>query len=88
MTVELVLPRHEPDSSRFIVDDPRGAAVLEYRIDGDQVDFTHTFVPPTLRGTGVAARLVQAGLAWAGQAGLSPVASCSYVAGVLARRKN
>ncbi len=87
MTTESGAPRHEPTRQRFVFGTPQGEAVLDYRIDGAQVDFTHTFVPPELRGAGVAARLVRAGLDWAEESGLKPVASCSYVAAVLARRK-
>nr|WP_282452724.1 GNAT family N-acetyltransferase [Lysobacter sp. CAU 1642] len=80
-------PRHEPAQSRFIIDDSRGQAVLEYRLGEGRVDFTRTFVPPTMRGGGVAARLVDAGLAWAEREGLEPLGSCSYVGAALAKRK-
>ena len=87
MSVELPEPRHEPARQRFVISADGSEAVLEYRIQGQQVDFTRTFVPPELRGGGVAARLVQAGLDWATDAGLEPEGSCSYVAKVLARRE-
>jgi len=53
---------------------------LEYRLEAGRVVFTHTGVPPALRGRGLAAKLVEAGLRWAQQQGLSVLPACSYVA--------
>ncbi len=52
---------------------------LDYRRDGRRVVFTHTGVPAPLRGQGLAARLVEAGLSWARAEGLQVVPACSYV---------
>lgn len=63
-------------------------SVLQYRkLAGDKVDFYRTFVPGELRGHGVAAKLVDAGLAWAVQEKLSIVPSCSYVEKYLLRKQ-
>jgi predicted GNAT family acetyltransferase len=78
--------RHQPEQHRFLIGPPGAEAVLEYRQEADAVVFTHTFVPPALRGGGVAAQLVEAGLAWTETKGLVPRAECSYVARVLERR--
>lgn len=59
---------------------------LLYRREGGRVFFTHTLVPAGLRGRGLAAQLVAAGLQWAKAEGLEVVAVCSYVAEFLARR--
>jgi predicted GNAT family acetyltransferase len=62
-------------------------SVLQYRVeDGAKVDFYRTFVPGELRGHGVAAKLVDAGLAWAEQEQLTVIPSCSYVEKYLARK--
>lgn len=55
-------------------------AVADYRLDGANVVFTHTFVPGELRGRGIAEKLVRAGLAWARAEKRSVVPACSYVA--------
>jgi predicted GNAT family acetyltransferase len=54
-------------------------AVAEYRLEGDCVVFTHTFVPPELRGRGVAEKLVRTALEEARQEGRRVVPQCSYV---------
>lgn len=79
-------PVHQPARSRFVLVEGAAEAVLDYRLEQGAVVFTHTFVPPALRGGGRAARLVAAGLDWAESAGLEVRTECSYVAAVLARR--
>lgn len=77
--------RHDETSRRFTLATAQGEAVLEYTNDGNRVDFTHTFVPSTLRGQGIAEKLVRAGLSWAKERGLGVDASCSYVTAFLQR---
>lgn len=73
--------QHNTAARRFeaLVDAQR--CVCDYRIDEREreVMFTHTYVPPGLRGHGVAAALVEAALTWARDAGLRVVPACSYV---------
>lgn len=79
--------RHDREAQRFTLPAAGDEAVLQYRIMGDMgdmsqpatVDFTHTYVPPKLRGQGLAEALVRHGLAWAKQQGLHIQASCWYV---------
>lgn len=47
--------------------------------------FTHTLVPPELRGRGVAEKLVRAALAEARARGCRVVPQCSYVARFIER---
>lgn len=57
MTDELV---HEPDAQRYVL--RRGeviAALLDYRVNGNAISFTHTYTQPALRGQGLAARVVE-----------------------------
>jgi hypothetical protein len=78
--------RHEPDRGAFLVVEDGAEGVLEYVPSGPStVAFVHTYVPPALRGRGIAERLVTAGLAWARAQGLRVIASCSYVAAYLGR---
>ncbi|MBB6522754.1 GNAT family N-acetyltransferase [Pseudoteredinibacter isoporae] len=78
---------HQVDSCRFII--PNSQAVLEYQLDSKQnrVDFSRTFVPQDLRGSGAAQALVSAGLRWARDEELSIEASCWYVEKFLRRKK-
>ena len=59
--------------------------MLDYRRDGEAMVFTHTGVPPALRGRGLAARLTAAGLDHARDRGLRVVPACSYVAAYIER---
>ncbi len=43
------------------------------------INFTYTFVPESLRGHGIAEKLVRTGIAWARGQGFEIEASCWYV---------
>ena len=73
-------PAHDESQQRFTLTFPEGEAELTYERTGTRVVFTHTFVPPALRGRGLAETLVGAGLAWAAHEKLQVSATCSYVA--------
>jgi predicted GNAT family acetyltransferase len=51
----------------------------DYRIDDGVMHLVHTEVPHALEGRGIAAALVRAALAWAGQEGMTVLPRCSYV---------
>ncbi len=71
---------HQAEQQRFVVEIDGQLARLEYRLlAARQVDFSYTFVPPSLRGQGIAERLVRTGLAWARAQDLGIQASCWYV---------
>jgi predicted GNAT family acetyltransferase len=78
---------HDVAAHCFRLSLPEGEVRLDYRpLAPGWVDFHHTFTPVALRGRGLAAEVVAAGLDWADAEGLRVVASCSYVAAVLAQR--
>lgn len=80
-------PEHQPERQRFVIDEDGAKALLEYRmLANDVIDFVHTYTPTALRGRGVAARLVEAGVAYARERGWRVIGSCSYVAAWLQRR--
>jgi predicted GNAT family acetyltransferase len=54
-------------------------SVCEYEVGDDKIVFTHTLVPPELRGRGIAEQLVRAALADARVARRKVVPACSYV---------
>jgi predicted GNAT family acetyltransferase len=76
---------HDETAQRFETVVDGYTSVLEYEVDGERIVFTHTFVPPELRGRGVAERLVRAGLGWARGQAKSVVPACSYVAKFIER---
>jgi len=71
--------QHNPAACRFecIVDGH--LCVVEYRLSGDIVHFTHTLVPGPVEGRGVAAQLVHTALDWAGAQHYRVDPICSYV---------
>ena len=78
--------RHEPESHRFVIDNPNGDAVIEYRErPGRVLDFTHTFVPVALRGGGIASELTEHALRYAREQGYKIIPSCPFVATFVAR---
>ena len=70
---------HQPEQQRFVLSKDGHECVLEYAINGSDIDFTRTYVPFALRGQGLAEELVKAGLAWADQQHYRKHASCWYV---------
>jgi predicted GNAT family acetyltransferase len=60
-------------------------SICEYELQDGVMHFTHTVVPPELRGRGIAELLVRAALADARAAGRRVVPQCSYVAKFIAR---
>lgn len=71
--------QHEPDRTRFAAEVEGGTAEVAYERRDGAVAFVHTFVPEPARGEGVAEALVEAGLAWARDEGLSVIPQCPYV---------
>ena len=64
-------------------------AFLEYQVQGaDVLAFTHTFVPPELRGRDLAAILTRFALDDARRQGKKVAPVCSYVATYMERHKD
>lgn len=76
---------HNVQARRFELETEGKMALMEYRLEGDRMIFTHTFVPPELRGRGLAERMVRAALEHARTQGLRVVPQCSYVGVFLGR---
>lgn len=70
---------HQAAHQRFVLSLNSATALLEYQLNGQYIDFYHTYVPPEFRGKGLAEQLVTHALNWAKAAGYEPSASCSYV---------
>lgn len=72
--------RHNAAASRFEATVEGHLAIADYVLEDGRMVFTHTFVPPELRGRGVAEKLVRAGLEQARAEGRRVEPQCSYVA--------
>lgn len=75
-----VAVRHNPAACRYEAGVEGHLAVAEYALEGGRIVLTHTFVPPELRGRGVAEKLVRTALEEARRAGKKVVPQCAYVA--------
>jgi len=85
---------YNTDENEFCINLEGGQkAYIRYKLFDEQsektaVDFYTTYVPNEYRSKGLAAILVAAALAWAEQHSFKVLASCSYVALKLNRRRN
>ena len=77
--------RHNIAANRFEVETDGHVSLVDYRRAGKEITFTHTFVPPELRGRGLAEQLVQAALNYARTEQLQVIPACSYVARYIQR---
>ncbi len=71
--------------SRFELDVDGATAFANYRVMGNRVIITHTETPRSLRGQGIASRLVEGAVAKIRADGREVVAGCSFVADWLHR---
>lgn len=72
---------HDSANNRFVVEIGDSTALLEYSaVDDQTLDYSHTFVPPTLRGQGIASQLTEHALQYALEQQLFVVPSCPFVA--------
>ena len=80
-----VIVRHNAAESRFETIVDGYLSVADYELSNGQFVMTHTFVPPELRGRGIAEKLVRAALEHARAERRRVVPACSYV-GVFLQR--
>ncbi len=74
-----IVVRHNEAENRFEAMVEGHLALAAYEPTEGALVLNHTFVPPELRGRGVAEKLVRAALAHASREGLRVVPACSYV---------
>lgn len=76
--------QHDPQEHKYfaVLDGHEGHVVYSEEGDGAR-DFHHTFVPPELRGQGVAEKIVRHALDDTRKQGLRYTASCPYVVAFL-----
>ena len=76
---------HSAAASRFETSVEGQLCVADYTLNEKRMSMTHTYVPPTLEGRGIAAALVAAALAHARREGWRVRPLCSYVARYMQR---
>ncbi len=72
--------QHDQEAGKFIYEQDGKRSYLTYTIDGDAMDFQHTYVPPALRGQSIASKIVRYGLEYAQKHGYKVNPSCPFVA--------
>ena len=80
-----IMVRHNEGENRFEAEVDGRLGVADYDLRGTEMIMTHTFVPPELRGRGIAAKLVRSALEHARSERLKVVPACSYVAAYFKR---
>jgi uncharacterized protein len=76
---------HNSQAERFEIQLGEHLAVLEYHLDGSDLFFTHTGVPPVLEGQGIGSRLARAGLEYAQEKDYRVIPLCSFVEAYILR---
>ena len=73
------------ERDRFYIGDPQEplAEITFTQVSDQQIEVDHTFVGESLRGQGIAGKLVEAVAAYARDQGLKVSATCSYAHKVL-----
>jgi len=72
--------KHNTAAKRFEIEHEGHQAVAQYVLGDGTITFIHTFVPPELRGQGVAGALARVALASVRKNGLKVIPSCAYFA--------
>ena len=85
MNIEI---KHDEKNRKFFsVIDGKEARLGYEIINGKTIEFPFTYVPQSLRGKGIAAKLVEYGLDYARSNNLSVIPSCSYVESFIQRNQ-
>lgn len=79
-TTDPIQVQHNEAEQRFEVQMGGHLSVADYELEGNRMVFTHTYVPPELRGRGIAEKLVRTALEHARATQKRVVPACSYVA--------
>lgn len=72
-------PHHDLVNHRFEIALGDSTAKLDYSLQGKDMTITHTFVPGSMRGQGIAGQLAQAAFEFAAEKQLSVIPQCSYI---------
>ncbi len=76
---------HNEADSQFEATVQGQRSELSYTRDGNRILFTHTGVPPALRGRGIAGKMAHAALEYTRENNLVAVPRCSYMVSYIRR---
>jgi len=79
---------HNSSANRFEYRTADAVAFCEYKVVGNVWYFNHTLVPDSMRGQGVAARLVETALNYVDEQHGRVVPKCSYVVDYIKKNPN
>ena len=80
--------KHDESDNKFFATVNGKEAYLRYLlIDKETMNMIKTYVPPELRGHGIAGEVVHAGLEYAKEKGYKVIPTCSYVETYIQRHK-
>lgn len=79
---------HQQEQQCFCHVSEGDQAVLKYQLNAPRIHFTSTYVPDSMRGQGIAEKLVRTGLSWAREQNYEITTSCWYVDKFLAKEKS
>ena len=78
---------HNRQHARFEIEAEGLLAILEYKMRGNKMVFTHTGVPRALEAQGIGSRLAKAGLEYARENSLQVVPACDFMEVYIRRHK-
>ena len=76
---------NNPERHRFETRVDGNLAQVGYRVQGDVITFTHTEVPESLSGRGIANQLAETALTFARDNGMQVVPLCPFIATYIKR---
>ena len=78
--------QHDAVAQKFFITLETEETHLNYRLEENAIDFYHTFVPDSVRGKGIAEKIVKAGFEYAAQKKLKVIPTCPYISGAFLSR--
>ena len=85
INLEQIQVTHNPGENRFETWIDKKLSKLDYIQDDKNFVITHVGVDPSLRGQGVAGKIVEVGLKYAKEKSLRVIPMCSYAAAYIRR---
>ncbi|GIK65543.1 MAG: N-acetyltransferase [Chloroflexota bacterium] len=76
---------NDQQAKRFEVKLDDDVAIVEYQLTGSIITFTHTEVPPTYEGYGIAGKMAKVALEYAKEHNLKVLPLCPYIKAYILR---
>lgn len=79
---------HRENVRRFETEEDGYTGYVQYELEEEVIDLTHTIVPRQIEGRGIAASIVAYALEYAKEKGLKVRPTCSYIKAYIERHKD